>query len=518
MAAERHQGRKALLNWRPAATPSRVWAVTAIGLVVMLAFFVAIGRDFYRSTLELTDQQARNVATLVEQEIARDIELYHLSVQAVLDGIADPEVMAEPPRLRQITLFDRSTTAQGIGALVVLDADGSIVLDSLSSPVRPGNFADREYFRMHRDAGYDIGLYISKPFQARLQGNIWSISLSRRITRPDGSFGGIVSGTVKLDYIRQRFANVHLGANSVITLLRDDGIVLARNLGGEDLTGRSLGTAPLFLYIRNRISGTFRATAQTDGVSRFYAFTRVGSLPLIVTVGLSEAEVFAAWWDKITMLSVVYLLMAVSILALVGLFTSELRRRETAELAQAALARQDNLTGLANRRGFSEAFDSEWQRAARERGPLSLVMIDIDHFKRFNDSLGHLEGDRVLASVAAAVRRAAQRPADLAARYGGEELAVLLPDTDAKGARRIAEMILMNVRRLDEPHPLSDYGIVTVSVGVATTLALSNVEQSSLITLADAALYVAKQSGRNQVRESNVSAADFNRQPMRIGA
>ena len=76
----------------------------------------------------------------------------------------------------------------------------------------------------------------------------------------------------------------------------------------------------------------------------------------------------------------------------------------------------------------------------------------------------------------------------------------------------------MNVRRLDEPHPLSDYGIVTVSVGVATTLALSNVEQSSLITLADAALYVAKQSGRNQVRESNVSAADFNRQPMRIGA
>ena len=154
-------------------------------------------------------------------------------------------------------------------------------------------------------------------------------------------------------------------------------------------------------YIRNRISGTFRATAQTDGVSRFYAFTRVGSLPLIVTVGLSEAEVFAAWWDKITMLSVVYLLMAVSILALVGLFTSELRRRETAELAQAALARQDNLTGLANRRGFSEAFDSEWQRAARERGPLSLVMIDIDHFKALNDTQGHATGDAVLRLLVA---------------------------------------------------------------------------------------------------------------------
>src|SRR4051794_29219267 len=110
------EGRRTGRSRRPTATPSLVWGTTALGLVVMLAFFVAIGRDFYRSTLELTDQQARNIATLVEQEIARDIELYHLSLQAVLDGLADPELMAQPPRLRQIALFDRSTTAQGLGA------------------------------------------------------------------------------------------------------------------------------------------------------------------------------------------------------------------------------------------------------------------------------------------------------------------------------------------------------------------------------------------------------------------
>jgi diguanylate cyclase (GGDEF)-like protein len=239
---------------------------------------------------------------------------------------------------------------------------------------------------------------------------------------------------------------------------------------------------------------------------------------LLVTVGLSETEVFAAWWTKIKMLSIVYVVMAGSILALVALFVSELRRREAAESAQAALARQDNLTGLANRRGFNEAIEREWQRAMRERKPLSLVMIDIDHFKRFNDSLGHLEGDRVLAAVAAAVRRAVQRPADLAARYGGEELAVLLPDTDAKGARRIAETVLMNVRRLDEPHPSSEYGILTVSIGVATTLVAQGAESASLITLADTALYAAKQSGRNQIRESNVSAPDFGGQVVRFGA
>jgi diguanylate cyclase (GGDEF)-like protein len=504
--------------FRPTPTPSRVWFVTAVGLAVMLAFFVVIGRDFYRSTLKFTQQQARNIATLAEQGIARDIELYHLSLQAVLDGITDPDVMAQLPRLRQITLFDRSTTAQGLGALVVLDADGSIVLDSLATPVRRGNFGDREYFRIHRDAGRDIGLYISRPFKARLQGSIWSMSLSRRVTRADGSFGGIVSGTVKLDYIRQRFETVHLGTEGVITLFRDDGIVLARNLGGDDLIGRDLSSAPLFQYSKNGSSGSFWATAQSDGISRFYAFRRVANLPLLVTVGLSETEVLAGWYNKIKMLSVVYVVMAASILALVALFVSELRRRETAERAQATLARQDNLTGLANRRGFNEALEREWQRAIRERKPLSLVMIDIDNFKRFNDSLGHPEGDRVLAAVAAAVRRTVQRPADLAARYGGEELAVLLPDTDAKGARRIAEMVLMNVRRLDEPHPSSEYGIVTVSVGVATTLPAQGVESASLITLADAALYDAKQSGRNQIRESNVSAPDFSRQVVRIGA
>jgi diguanylate cyclase (GGDEF)-like protein len=506
-------------SWRPTATPSLVWAATAAGLAVMLAFFVAIGRDFYRSTLELTDQQARNIATLVEQDVARDIELYHLSLQAVLEGIADTEVMAQPPRLRQISLFDRSTTAQGLGALVVLDANGSIVLDSLASPVRRGNFADREYFRIHRDAPHDIGLYISKPFQARLQGDIWSLSLSRRVTRPDGSFGGIVSGTVKLDYIRQRFENVQLGTDGAITLFRDDGIVLARNSAGHDMTGRDLSTAPLFSHVSNGASsGTFWATAQSDGTFRFYAFKRVANLPLVVSVGLADSEVFAAWRNKIKMLSLVYLVMAASIVALVALFASELRRRETAEHAQAALARQDNLTGLANRRGFNEALDNEWQRATRERKPLSLVMIDIDHFKRFNDSRGHPEGDRVLAAVAAAVRRAGQRPADLAARYGGEELTMLLPDTDAKGARRIAEAILMNVRQLAEPHPTSEHGIITVSIGIATAFATQGAAPASLVTLADTALYAAKQSGRNLIRESNVSAADFTRQSMRLGA
>jgi diguanylate cyclase (GGDEF)-like protein len=269
-----------------------------------------------------------------------------------------------------------------------------------------------------------------------------------------------------------------------------------------------------------RIQGqqTKRVTSWVKTTVKHAVRASAARLPLIVCVGLAGAEVLVSWRGKIKMLALAYLLIAGSIVALVGLFVPELRRREPAEHAEAALARQDNLTGLANRRGFNEAIEREWQRGMRHRKPLSLVMIDIDYFKLFNDTCGHLEGDRVLAAVGLAVRRVARRPADTAARYGGEELAVLLPNTDAKNARRIADAILGSVRQLAVPHSSSEYGIVTVSVGVATAFANKDGMPSSLIALADTALYAAKDSGRNQVQNSNVSVTDFNRQPTRTSA
>src|ERR1044072_6454620 len=183
-------------------TPRFVWTPTLAGLAIKLAFFAAIGWDFYPSRVSSTEQQAMNVASLVEQAVARDIELYDLSLHAVLDGIRDPEVMAQSPRVRHITLFDRSTTARGLGALVVLDQNGRSVADSVSLDPRAGNFADREYFKVHKEAAAGVGLYISRPFRARLQDNIWSISLSRRTVREGGAFGGVVWGLVNLCCLR----------------------------------------------------------------------------------------------------------------------------------------------------------------------------------------------------------------------------------------------------------------------------------------------------------------------------
>ena len=191
----------------------------------------------------ISEQAATNIATLAEQDVARNIELFDLSLQAVLEGVNDPEVIGQTPRLRQKSLFDRSATARGMGALVALDKDGTIVHDSMSEVPRAGNFADREYFIAQRDSPTNVGLYISLPFKARMQGGIWSISVSRRITQPDGSFGGVVSGTVKLDYYQRLFNRVALGTGGLISLFRSDGTLLARSGDDDDLIGTHRSTS-----------------------------------------------------------------------------------------------------------------------------------------------------------------------------------------------------------------------------------------------------------------------------------
>jgi len=164
------------------------------------------------------------------------------------------------------------------------------------------------------------------------------------------------------------------------------------------------------------------------------------------------------------------------------------------------LARYDGLTDLANHRTFYEVFNREWAVAGREKKPLSVVTVDIDFFKPFNDSLGHQEGDDCLRKVAMAIRAQVKRPADLAARTGGEEFFILLPGTDKDGARLMAESIRLAIADLAIPHPASPIApVVTVSLGVSTVVPPSTTEASHFIARADQALYAAKRQGRNRV-------------------
>lgn len=160
----------------------------------------------------------------------------------------------------------------------------------------------------------------------------------------------------------------------------------------------------------------------------------------------------------------------------------------------------DPLTGLQNRRRFDSEVALQWGRSAALSAPLSVIMIDIDYFKNYNDALGHGEGDRALKLVAEALTGALSRTGDLLVRWGGEEFAVMLPDTDAQGATAVAERMLAAVRSLALPHPESQCGTtLTVSAGVADTPAPTHMPMAELVAAADLQLYRAKAAGRDQV-------------------
>ena len=160
----------------------------------------------------------------------------------------------------------------------------------------------------------------------------------------------------------------------------------------------------------------------------------------------------------------------------------------------------DTLTQIANRGRFDTALRQEWRRSARDESPLSLVFCDIDYFKRFNDTYGHQSGDECLVRVAQAMDESLNRPADLVARYGGEEFIALLVDTEVEGARMLAERMRERVESLRIEHRASDVAPhLTVSLGVATLVPKGTAQPEDLVDLADRALYVAKEGGRNRV-------------------
>jgi len=167
-----------------------------------------------------------------------------------------------------------------------------------------------------------------------------------------------------------------------------------------------------------------------------------------------------------------------------------------------SLAFLDGLTGLANRRRFDEILAREYRRAQRTNGPLSLLMLDIDFFKRFNDRYGHQAGDDCLRRVARIIQGCLKRSHDLGARYGGEEFACILPETDCQGACTIAQEILRAISSLHIPHDDSPHQIITASIGAATIKPGLNDAPHLLVQDADARLYEAKMRGRNQIIDS----------------
>ena len=480
---------------------ARTWIATGVlAPIGMLAVSGLMLLDLRQDAWDKADQTSRNLLQVIERDIARNVEIIDLTLHAVIDNLKAPGVAEATPEMRQLILFDRAATARDLGAMFVLDENGDSVVEAAQVPARKVNYEDRDYFRAHR-ANARLGLYISRPLLSRLTGDRM-IVLSRRIDKADGSFGGIVLATLKLSYFSRLFDQIGLGPGGAINLYLRDGTRVLRHPYEEADIGVNIAGAPTFERFARERSGSFVAASVRDGVERHFAFTQVGDLPMILNVALATADIEAGWRAKAAVLGAVVLVLCGVTAFLSLLYGRDLRRRDALQAELARLSLTDVLTGLPNRRRFEETFERAWKSARRTGQPLSLLVVDADHFKRFNDRYGHAVGDEVLKGLARCLSASVHRPDDLVARVGGEEFVVLLPDTDADGAVRVAAKVHAAVAALDVPFAGLGTGAVTVSIGLAEGTGAGEGIPGNLYRRADAALYEAKAAGRNQTRRA----------------
>ncbi|KAA0985115.1 sensor domain-containing diguanylate cyclase [Pseudomonas sp. ANT_J28] len=440
---------------------------------------------------------ATNIVQLIDADVLRNVELYDLSLLGLIAASQREDLKSVSPAIRHLALFDRATAAPYKGDILLLDNKGDVIADSASVEPRKGNFADREYFQSHV-TNRDPSMLISRPFRSRQAEHEWRISFSRRVSGSQGEFLGVAEAAMRLSYFDQLFNSLSIGRDSSVNLISSDGILLAQEPRlAEELIGKDFSNRPNFQRIVKEGNGSFTGVSSRHTDNRLYTFSKVGNLPLIVIVALSSDEVFASWKRTTVVVSVATIALCIGLLWLTWLLSRELRLRHHAEQELAQLAATDALTGLANRRTLVQVLRHEWFRAQRSGQPLSLLMIDADHFKAFNDRHGHQGGDDALRSVAKVISDNVRRPADLVARYGGEEFSVILAETDSQGAQQIAEHIRATVEQLP-PVPGAESPI-TVSIGISTWTTSAEISLEQLLFAADKALYQAKESGRNRV-------------------
>jgi diguanylate cyclase (GGDEF)-like protein len=476
----------------------------AVGLAVTLSFLAICG--FIISGMADRDYAqvraaSENLVATLAANIGRNFEVLDLSLQAVAEAMALPEFERIDPVIRNMILFDRSATAQDVGSIMVLDRDGNVMVESRALTPRKANYAEREYFKYHQ-SNADTGAYISRPWVTRP--GVHVIGISRRLTDSHGAFSGVAVAVLKISYFHKLLKDIRISDNDNLLVGHTDGTVFLRLPFDVNAIGSHLTGGRIFAELENSPKGWFETNSVSDGVRRLVAYQKVGNWPVQVGVGRSVEEIYAPWRVEALSLGLIVLALCVSNLALVAFLAYSLKRRAAAEQNLAVMATTDVLTGLCNRRRFDEVLDTEWRRAQRNGDSVGLLMIDVDHFKKYNDKFGHQAGDAMLAAIAGCIADNTRRAAEVSARLGGEEFGVLLPGASMGYALEQAERIRAAVLAL--PAAAADALGVTPTVSIGVAVVRPGTSPAELIKAADKALYEAKAAGRNCTVQAPVTA------------
>jgi diguanylate cyclase (GGDEF)-like protein len=464
-----------------------------------VASAVWVERNSRFQVLQSAGSQARTQAKSLAQQASDTFQMADLALISLSRLLGDEtptrserlaiekdmaELLLRVPRIRSLAYFEES------GWLLATSSRSAAVT----------NASRTDLFRTLRE-GTGSRLVVGAPVHDEAAGR-WQIVAGHRVTKPDGEFGGMLTATIDSSYFSDFYATFSGSMDGHAALLTSDGITLSRYPYVEDIIGAKVPESPILRALwRGETSGSLQQPSPITGADRLQAFAAVAGQPMVVVFTLPTKAVLAPWHTElVTRLPIVLLLLAVVVG--VGLrLAKQAERRQVIEAGLVELSRTDALTGLLNRRDFNETLPHAWARCREAQLPLSLLMIDVDCFKLFNDTYGHQTGDTCLQLVSLAVQDCVSGESHRVIRYGGEEIAVVLPDTSKVRAAEIAESIRQSVVELAIQHATSTVTtVVTVSIGAATE-DWKHPRQAAgdLLDDADRALYRAKIGGRNQV-------------------
>jgi diguanylate cyclase (GGDEF)-like protein len=513
-----------------------------IALLAMAPLMVERVRALERARLERAQLARSQVIDLARSGIVAHREAIE-STRAVL-GVAArvyTKMPLDTPDCNRI-LGDLAGSVPWIRMLAIAGDHGRVRCAS-NAAVVGSNLSDRRYFQAALQShAFALGDYLVKR-----DGGAPGAVATLPVRKEGGSVGSVVVALLDLNWIGELAANAAPGSGTEVLVIDGGGMVVAASAEAKGLVGRNVTGSGLTKELLAQDEGT--ATTDFDGTKRILGFVRVPWTKAALAVGISEAMVHSGIDQEVTIAYVQLGIFGVLVLAAAWFGGERLILRPIQTLVRTAtrfgrgdlqvhdapepwlaefaplaaafddmarkfaareeelrianqnleeLASLDGLTGLVNRRGFDRELDRAWRRADELRQPLALMMIDIDHFKLFNDRYGHVQGDACLRAVGEALSLVARREAVLVARYGGEEFALLLPKRDIARAVALAEDARRSIEELLMAHADSPCGIVTVSIGVESCVPQPGQSAACLIEAADRALYGAKRRGRNE--------------------